>query len=367
MDQLIQIIALFGGLLAFLFSLLELTVLKRTMQNNVLALLFFGLGLHQICNGFPAFFKFQMSPPVQKIVYSISAVSLVFFMSLNSLYIKSVLRDRKENKGDFVFQILPSLFFVLFYIAVWLFVPSESDRHNMGFTLHPLYAWSGAAAILCSFGYATANIVRCLRIRKRGNGLDWEQRTFLVMSISIFFILCLWSIGFIWYPPLILSTRVFTTLYILGIYIFNNRNVLFFRLGGELPKKRRTDRVSSLDGLNIPRVMNDLHELMEKKKYFRNPELTIRDVAGEIDISYTQLSLLLNHEIGESFSTFINKYRIGEAESVLLAKPEKSIIDISMDLGFSNHSVFTRVFKKYAGVAPKDFRKNREGPDGPSR
>jgi AraC-like DNA-binding protein len=41
----------------------------------------------------------------------------------------------------------------------------------------------------------------------------------------------------------------------------------------------------------------------------------------------------------------------------LLVYSEYSLVDISMYLGFSSQSHFGRVFKKYTGLTPNDYRK----------
>jgi len=42
----------------------------------------------------------------------------------------------------------------------------------------------------------------------------------------------------------------------------------------------------------------------------------------------------------------------------LLVDTTNSITEVCFDCGFNNLSNFNRIFKKYKGVSPKDFREN---------
>jgi len=54
---------------------------------------------------------------------------------------------------------------------------------------------------------------------------------------------------------------------------------------------------------------------------------------------------------------YILKIKLEEAKQ-MLKNSRKSLIEISMDLGFSDQSHFTRTFTRYAGVSPGVFRNN---------
>lgn len=47
--------------------------------------------------------------------------------------------------------------------------------------------------------------------------------------------------------------------------------------------------------------------------------------------------------------------RIEESKRLLI-NPEYSIIDVAMAVGFMDQSYFSKVFKKYTGLTPKQYR-----------
>ena len=57
----------------------------------------------------------------------------------------------------------------------------------------------------------------------------------------------------------------------------------------------------------------------------------------------------------QSFTEYLNSYRLAKAEQ-LLSATDKSIVEISEELGFSTPSYFIQQFKSKKGVSPKQYR-----------
>ena len=58
---------------------------------------------------------------------------------------------------------------------------------------------------------------------------------------------------------------------------------------------------------------------------------------------------------GSSFKEYLNMVRVEESKR-LLSNTEYSIIDIAVACGFDDQSYFSKVFKKYTGMSPKQYR-----------
>jgi len=61
---------------------------------------------------------------------------------------------------------------------------------------------------------------------------------------------------------------------------------------------------------------------------------------------------------GETLQSYIIRKRIEKSAFYLALRKNISIKDIYLDLGFSNHSVFNKTFRKYYGKSPSEFRKS---------
>ena len=87
--------------------------------------------------------------------------------------------------------------------------------------------------------------------------------------------------------------------------------------------------------------------------------ITAEQIARELYLSRPYLSRRFKEETGESITDFVLKEKTEEAKR-LLRYSDKSVTAIGLYLGFSSPSHFSRVFKKYAGDSPQEYRKRYE-------
>ena len=83
--------------------------------------------------------------------------------------------------------------------------------------------------------------------------------------------------------------------------------------------------------------------------------LTLEDVASHVHLNPAYFSTLFKQSTGSSFKEYLNMVRIEESKRLLI-NPEYSIIDVAMAVGFMDQSYFSKVFKKYTGLTPKQYR-----------
>lgn len=83
----------------------------------------------------------------------------------------------------------------------------------------------------------------------------------------------------------------------------------------------------------------------------------IRRVAASACMSARTLQRRLHAE-GLTFGRVVARARFEEARR-LLADPARKVIDVALDLGYSDPAHFTRAFRRWAGIAPRRFRRRR--------
>jgi len=82
-----------------------------------------------------------------------------------------------------------------------------------------------------------------------------------------------------------------------------------------------------------------------------------RDVVADVAcLSPSHFSRVIKQTIGQSYTDLLARMRVEKARE-LLTRTEKSLIQISLDCGFSDQSYFTKVFQKYTGRTPGDYRR----------
>ncbi len=85
-------------------------------------------------------------------------------------------------------------------------------------------------------------------------------------------------------------------------------------------------------------------------------ELTLDDVSRVVNISSYYFSKVFKEETGENFIDYLTRLRIEAAKS-LLKTTDKSMKEISAEVGYSDPNYFSRNFKKYTGKTPTDYAK----------
>lgn len=83
--------------------------------------------------------------------------------------------------------------------------------------------------------------------------------------------------------------------------------------------------------------------------------ITAEDISQALYISRPYLSSKFKEEAGETITDFILKVKTDEGKH-LLRYTGNSITSIGVYLGFSSQSHFSRVFKKYTGYTPGEYR-----------
>jgi len=95
----------------------------------------------------------------------------------------------------------------------------------------------------------------------------------------------------------------------------------------------------------------DMYQIFNEKE-----ELTINDVTEKFNITDTKLNKILMSYSGKRFIEFLNALKIDKACEMLLTT-DKSVIDISFELGFNTVKTFNNNFSKLKNMSPTDFRK----------
>lgn len=84
----------------------------------------------------------------------------------------------------------------------------------------------------------------------------------------------------------------------------------------------------------------------------------IGDIAKRLFTNRKYLSSLIKQETGKSAIKYISHVKMERARKLLMGS-DKNIGEIAQQLGFENVDYFSKVFKKSAGVSPREFRRQR--------
>lgn len=115
-----------------------------------------------------------------------------------------------------------------------------------------------------------------------------------------------------------------------------------------------TERVEKLKlGKSPSKLVTDIGNYVQ---HHLSEPVNIEALAKAMYLSRTRLAVKFKEETGMTLTDFVLKEKIEESKR-LLRYTDKSIPAISVYLGFSSQSHFSRTFKKYANYSPNEYRK----------
>lgn len=88
-------------------------------------------------------------------------------------------------------------------------------------------------------------------------------------------------------------------------------------------------------------------------------DLSLHTLASIQGISNSYLSALFKKETGQTITDYVNQKRVNRA-SHLLGTTRLQIQTIAQHCGISDVNYFSKIFKKYTGMTPKEYRKSNQ-------
>ena len=225
-----------------------------------------------------------------------------------------------------------------------------------------IFVWKAAASYLV-YGMYRAHAER---LRKRGRAHLWWPRVMLAFLLA-----CTVLAAARWYYMVAVAPYYeagslqavrqimrftfagFNSIIVLAVtyYLLRYPEVLsgkpFFKVVSRTEERQRSDHRDYL-----------VRKVEEDRVYLRD-DLNEASLAEHLGLPAYVVSRILNEEVGQTFSTFINGYRVAEAQRILRDDPEKvkTNFAVALESGFRSESVFYVNFKKVTGTTPSRYRK----------
>ncbi len=103
------------------------------------------------------------------------------------------------------------------------------------------------------------------------------------------------------------------------------------------------------------RMEQNLHRAIDYIKAHYCEDLTLEEVASQADMNPTYFSTCFKKYMGVGFIHYMMELRMHRARK-LLKEEDKKICEIARMLGFGDTRYFAKIFKRYAGVTPSEYR-----------
>lgn len=85
-------------------------------------------------------------------------------------------------------------------------------------------------------------------------------------------------------------------------------------------------------------------------------DISLDTVAEVVNLSTSYLSFIFKEISGKNFVDYVNEFRIEKAKK-LLDETSLNIAQIAEKVGYNSANNFSKVFKKYVGISPGQYRK----------
>ena len=86
--------------------------------------------------------------------------------------------------------------------------------------------------------------------------------------------------------------------------------------------------------------------------------LSLDEIARSAHMSRFHFIRQFKRELGATPMEFLEQFRIGRAQELMLEQPNLRLNDVARAVGFEDPAYFSRVFHKRTGYAPRDYRRN---------
>lgn len=124
----------------------------------------------------------------------------------------------------------------------------------------------------------------------------------------------------------------------------------------------KQEREAAYRSLVSPALMDDLKEkilnvIVMQKKY-KDKNYSAKHLAIDLGTNTRYISAVVNVRFHMNYTSFVNKYRIEEAMSILVDKRYQNLRmeEVSDMVGFANRQSFYASFFRIVGTTPRDYR-----------
>ncbi len=120
------------------------------------------------------------------------------------------------------------------------------------------------------------------------------------------------------------------------------------------PKQKSCNFESYNKSYAVKKIINYLNENYEHK-------ISLDQIAHNMYLSPVYISKIFKEETGESPINYLIKIRLEKARDILEHSEDGSIKNIATEVGYDDVYHFSKLFKKYYGISPQNYRKSVKG------
>lgn len=315
-----------------------------------------GLNSLNISAGVEFFQKFPFMHFVYKPLYCLW-VPMFFF------YFKSCYSQQFRFGKKYWPHFIPFLFFLIFFLMILIVKGNQYIWENLYKEKSLLFYALFAIEITVRIQYLVYNflMIRSLILLEKNTGSRKTVQHQIAVHLNwLRFIVYGYAIASIGGISVFVSVLYFSQ----ATPIINLVSIsYFFLFFFVIFYYTITSKLTTKELKSKPQPDSDMYELMKRieelvagKKLYLEHELTLRQIANELNEKERNISKAINIIQKRNLNDYINSLRIEYACKLLLENNEKPIFEVMYESGFSSKGAFNLAFKKITGTTPTQFK-----------
>lgn len=346
---------------------------RKSGADKILVLWLFLMAIHQSLNYFlyigeaynyPHWLGVQFWMPV------LHGVLLYF-------YVMEITGNKLTNKWTILLHLIPTLSVLLLAIPFYQLTGEEKIEvfQNDGLGYEWFTTYISIIIPISGLAYSIWSLFLIkkhrLNIQNRFSNTDKKELQWLgILSIGYAII---WILA-IFFDSEIIFTAVVVMVLFIGFFGINQLNIFYTQQEASIDISSGADNSKNIkqlkttqsgkryakSGLNeemANQIYMKLGALVQTDTLYKNEDLTLSELAKQLEVHPNHLSQVINEREGKNFYNFINSLRIKEFIK-LASNPDNNkytLISLAYDCGFSTKSTFNKHFKIYTGKTPSDY------------
>lgn len=149
-------------------------------------------------------------------------------------------------------------------------------------------------------------------------------------------------------------------LYILSISAYTRSPVIYLHFQ---PDDKSNPTVKQhIESTELSKGKEKILQVMRTEKVYLNPQLSLSQMASNLEIPPQYLSQMIKEGFGKNFNEFVNEFRVEEVKN-LIENPKKahlSLLGLAYESGFNSKATFNRTFKKFTGITPSAYQSQHD-------
>ena len=124
----------------------------------------------------------------------------------------------------------------------------------------------------------------------------------------------------------------------------------------------KREKEAAYRSLVSPKLMDEMQEkimnIIVMQKKYRDKDYSAKRLAEDLGTNTRYISAVVNVRFHMNYTSFVNKYRIEEAMTILVDKRYQDLRmeEVSDMVGFANRQSFYASFFKIMGITPREYR-----------